>query len=155
MLRSYAVIALFCCFLSRVLACGPRAASPVDAGRANARAAILTVAEATRQADTLCAAVARDKRDVRLAAECSTSYDKIRVTLLGLAGVIDRWDDAASGRETVVCSVHDAADELASMTSKVLAAEENKPGLAVVSDAVALVGVLGKCSMNAGDASHE
>lgn len=144
------VLASFALFIG---ACVKGPDSPAATTRAQARAAMLTIADATKLADSTCANVARAKGSVELAARCDTSYQQIRASLVGMATAVDAWDAAADGKETVVCIIHEAAASLSRMVADIHNADAGQ-WLPAADDAIALVNVLGACHMS-GDAGHE
>lgn len=129
-----------------VQSCSPAQARA--APRETARAVVLTVAEAVRTADTLCATVAlRIGADDRargraLATACADAYDVARPATLAAATAVDAWD--AGDHRGVICGLATAGRSLGQIADAVRAAGATIPPL--VEDGLRLVGSLGVCS---------
>jgi hypothetical protein len=121
-----------------LVGCTPGASSPA---RDTARATVLLIAEAEKAADAVCAVVAKDRADAKLAKACADAYDAGRASLLAAEGIVDAWDSADRG--SYLCTLVHAVDALASVANAVKAA--GGPTMPpVVVDALTLGGSLAK-----------
>lgn len=146
---AWLLVFVFAALVSALLqSCSPAQAKA--APRETARAVVLTVAEAVRTADALCATVAirigteQDKRETarKLAVACADAYDVARPAVLAAATAVDAWD--AGDHRGVVCGLATAGKALGSIVDAVRAAGATVPPL--VEDGLRLVGTLGVCS---------
>jgi hypothetical protein len=106
--------AMMACFIyafSLVGACIP-AKGAESPNRATARAVILTVAQAVKEADAICAKFASDTHDTVVAKKCADAYDLARPSLMGAQSGVDAWDDATSSK--VACI---AIDSIAALST--------------------------------------
>lgn len=129
--------ALFALLLSLplvgIIACGTPAASPV-AERDQARAAILTIAEAVKTGDAVCAQAALSLKKAPLAKGCADAYDDARSSLLVAESSIDAWEQGEAGN--VACAGSHALQAV--VTIENLLASNGVAVPAVVQDAVKL-----------------
>jgi len=144
---AWLLVFVFAALVSASLqSCSPAQAKA--APRETARAVVLTVAEAVRTSDALCATVAiRIGADDRargraLAVACADAYDVARPAVLAAATAVDAWD--AGDHRGVVCGLATAGKALGSIVDAVRAAGATVPPL--VEDGLRLVGTLGVCS---------
>lgn len=143
-----ALVAIAATCAAALQSCTPAQAKA--APRETARAVVLTVAEAVRTADALCATVAirigteSDKRETarKLAVSCADAYDVARPAVLAAATAVDAWD--AGDHRGVVCGLAEAGKALGLIVDAVKAAGATVPPL--VEDGLRLVGSLGVCS---------
>ncbi|MDB4994369.1 MAG: hypothetical protein JWM74_1801 [Myxococcaceae bacterium] len=112
-----------------------------DPARETARGAILTVAEAVRVADGVCADLALARKDAELARRCARAYDIARPGLLAAERGVDAWDTAERGQ--IVCSLDDAAKALTDIEDAIATAGGKPPPVAA--DAHKLAALLGGC----------
>jgi len=144
---AWLLVFVFAALVSALLqSCSPAQAKA--APRETARAVVLTVAEAVRTADTLCATVAlRIGADDRargraLAVSCADAYDVARPAVLAAATAVDAWD--AGDHRGVVCGLATAGKALGQIAESIRATGAKLPP--VVEDGLRLVGALGVCS---------
>lgn len=122
-------------------ACAPSSGAK-DPARETARGAILTVAEAVRVADGVCADLAIATKNAELAKRCARAYDIARPGLLAAEHGVDAWDQGLRGQ--IVCSLVDATRALVDIEDAIVNAGGRLPP--VVEDARKLAGLLGGCN---------
>ena len=113
--------ALALCLLA---ACRP----PLVPLRAEARAAVLTVAQGVKAADAMCAGEAMLARNVELADACAREYARARLSLLGAEKALDDEE-----LERAACEAAPAAIALGAMVGRMA----GKPQPAIV-DAITM-----------------
>lgn len=122
-----------------MVACVPPGKTAESPTRATARAVILTLAEAVKDADQLCATFAIQTKNVDVAKACANAYDVARPSLISAEAGIDGWDDASAGH--LACLTVDAVNALSAF-SKIF--ELNKIALPeVIVDAIKLSSAMG------------
>jgi hypothetical protein len=131
-----AVLALVVLLLAAAR-CRPAASPP----REQARAVILTLAEAVRVGDESCAAIALSRRDLTLARYCADAYEDARNSLIAAGESFDHW---SSGPPTaIVCSVV-AASHVLARVADVLKRRGEQVAVLIL-DAIRLGTSLGVC----------
>jgi hypothetical protein len=136
----FTVLVLIACIaLASVEGCAPfKGASSPD--RASARATILTIAEATKKADSACGSYALAAKDVDVAKRCADAYDVARNAILSASYGVDAWDSAEQGR--IACAAVDAVRALAQITETLESVHVAIPPAAA--DAVSLAKSIGR-----------
>lgn len=109
------ILAIAACL---VLGCGaPGAKSPA---RDYARAGLSLVAQGQKEADHLCAELAQQKLDAKLAKTCADEYDTGRASLLAGQAVIDSWDSAQQA--DVFCAAGRGVEALKNVAAAIASA---------------------------------
>lgn len=131
-----AIVSAFVVALAWCGGCRP-ASHPEPPMRAQARAAVLTMADGVRAADGACAAVARARRDLELADRCGRAYQVGRSALLAAEAALD-----TAGEHRAACAAAPAAVALGESVAAMRAAGSTVPPAVV--DAVAMAGALAR-----------
>lgn len=114
-------------------ACIPPGGAETPA-RATARATILTIAEAVKVADKVCATYALQTKEQAVAVKCADAYDLARPSLIGAEAGVDGWNDTSKGR--LACL---ATDAITALEQIALVLEKEKIALpAIVLDGLEL-----------------
>jgi len=111
------------------------------AERAQARGAVLAMAQAVKVSDDSCAKYALEKMDLDLARACEHAYDGARASLIVASNSIDAWDEGR--KEHVRCAIVHGADALNEIV--VALRKRNIRVPLVAEDALKLVSTLGGC----------
>lgn len=96
------LLAAFTFALGGLVACGPSQPESATPARDQARGAILTIAEAVKTGDAVCAQTAITLKKPDLAKACADAYDDARSALLAAESGIDAWTEGAQGQ--VACA---------------------------------------------------
>lgn len=84
------------------LACASRPSTAAEPPlRAQARSAVLSIAEGVVIVDKVCAGLSRDRKDLELATSCGNDYKAARDSLLASERALDDGETARAGCEAV------------------------------------------------------
>ncbi len=129
-------------FLSAAVAFSATACKPGQTPRETGRATVLVVADAVKQLDALCAALARAKQDAALGQSCADGYDVARASLISAEAALDAYDSVGAGN--LPCAVAHSVTAMQGMVDSIRKAGGSTPP--VVDDAFALAPLLtGAC----------
>lgn len=103
-----------CLMLACAVGCVPPGKTAESPDRATARAVVLTLAEAVKDADQLCATFATSTKNVDVAKACADAYDVARPSLISAEAGIDAWDSASKGQ--LACLAVDAVVSLSAFS---------------------------------------
>ena len=142
----YSLAAAFVFCIGGLVACGPSQPAATPA-RDQARAAILTIAEAVKTGDGVCAQAALTLKKADLAKSCADAYDQARAALLVAESGIDAWGQGEEGK--VACASASALQAIIGIENELASNGVAVP--AVVQDAVKLGQMfLPLCTVDAG-----
>lgn len=130
------VVVITAAWTVSIVGCGAGAQGAKSPARDYARATLILVAEATKAADGVCADLAKQKSDAKLAKTCADAYDATRASLLAAQSLVDGWESA--DQKSYMCTLGHGVQGLGSMASAVQSAGGKLPP--VIVDALSLGG---------------